>query len=134
MEIGFSKKGDVQVLTLKGRLARENWKVVDKHLDSLLGKGCRRLVLDLDGISDLCTAGLGALFGNMKKFRDRGGRMVLVSGEPGIRKVFQAFGGAALAGDCLFPDRASAELGLWPPPPPPPGGGAPRAPPPPGVF
>lgn len=116
MEIGLARKGNVQVLTLKGRIRREHWKVIDKHLDALLAKGCRCLVIDLDGVEELCTAGLGALFGNMKKFRDRDGRLLLIAGEPRLRKTFEFFGTADLPAATLFPDWSAAEKCLTPRP------------------
>ena len=112
MEIGITKKGDVYVLTLKGRIRREHWRVVDKHLGSLLDKGCRHLVLDLSEVPEMCTAGMGAIFGNIKRYRDRNGRLLLISPGSQFRMLCETLGEGPILDDSIFPDWTAAERRL----------------------
>jgi anti-anti-sigma factor len=104
MEIGFSLKGDLQVLTIKGSLRLQNWKVVDKHLDSILEKGCRKLVVDMTGVSLICSSGVGALFQNIKKFRDHQGRLLLFAANPYMHGVLEAYGGGPFLAEHVVQD------------------------------
>lgn len=108
MEIGISKKGDAYILTLKGRIRREHWRVVDKHLGTLLDKGCRRLVLDLSEVPEMCTAGMGAVFGNMKRYRDRDGHLLLISPGSQFRMLCETLGEDSVLDNSIFPDWTAA--------------------------
>lgn len=104
MEIGLSRKGDLQVLTVRGNLRLQSWRVVDKHLDAILEKGCRKLVVDLTEVTLICSTGLGALFHNVKKFRDRKGRLLLFAAKPYIQEVLETFGGETFLAEHVVED------------------------------
>ena len=112
MEIGLSKKGDVQILTVKGRIRLENWRVVDKHLDTMLEKGCNRLVVDLSEVTLICSTGVGALFHNVKKFRDHQGWLMLLSATPYVQDLLETFGGEPFVNESVFPDWTAVEKRL----------------------
>ena len=109
MEIGLSRKGDLQILTLKGNLRLQNWRVVDKHLDSILEKGCRRLVVDLTEVTLICSTGVGALFHNVKKFRDHQGHLLLYAANPYMHGVLETFSGEAFLADHVVQDWSAVE-------------------------
>jgi anti-anti-sigma factor len=109
MEIGLNRIGDIQVLSLKGSIRLQHWRVVDRHLEAMLEKGCRNLVLDLSEVTLLCTAGLGEIFHNVKRFRDRDGRLLLLSDSPNIRGLLESFGGEAFLSDSVCGDWSAVE-------------------------
>ncbi len=109
MEIGISKKGELRVLTLKGNLHLQHWRVVGKHLDAMLAGGARRVALDLSGVTFLEGSGMESLLESARKFRDREATLLLVAGDPSIRESVRASGCLADAEECLFPDWTALE-------------------------
>ena len=108
MEIGLVRKGDLQVLTVKGRIRLQSWRVVDKHLDAMLEKGCRQLILDVSEVTLICSTGVGALFHNIKKFQDRRSRLLLFAAKPYMREILGLFGGEAFVAEHVVPDWEAA--------------------------
>jgi anti-anti-sigma factor len=104
MEIGISKNGELRVLTLKGKLHLQHWRVIDKHLDAMLAAGVRRVVLDLSEVSVLEGAGTESLLKSAGRFRDLGAELLLVAGDPGVREAIRASGCFADGNEHLFPD------------------------------
>jgi anti-anti-sigma factor len=104
MEIGIVRRGAAHVLTLKGRIRPENWRTVERHIEALLEKGCRELVLELDGITFLCSAGLGALTGLTRLFAEQGRRLSLLSGTAPVRDLLEAACGPAFLARYVFAD------------------------------
>ena len=58
MEISIEKKVDLQILGVKGKIRLQNWRLLDKHLDTMLDNGCRRVAMNLSGVSLICSAGI----------------------------------------------------------------------------
>lgn len=112
MEIGLSRKGDIQVLSLKGKLHLQNWRVVDKHLDSLLEKGPKEVVVDLSEVTLICSAGVGALFHNVKRFRDRQARLMLLTRTPYVHGLLETFGGEPFLEENVCSDWVAVERRL----------------------
>ena len=113
MEIGISKKGDLRILTLKGNLHLQHWRVIDKHLEAMLAAGARRVALDLSGVTLLEASGIAALLLSARKFRDRKAVLLLVAGDPSLREAVReavlASGYMAEGDECLFPDWSALE-------------------------
>lgn len=109
MEIGISKNGELRILTLKGKLHLQHWRVIDKHLDAMLAGGARRVVLDLSAVTFLEGAGIESLLKSDRRFRDLGVELLLVAGDPQVRETIRASGCFADGGGHLFPDWASLE-------------------------
>jgi anti-anti-sigma factor len=109
MEIGISKKGELRILTLKGNLHLQHWRVIDKHLDAMLAGGIRRVALDLSGVAFLEKAGIASLMKSARKFRDLEAALFLVAGDPSVRDAVRASGCLADLGECLFPDWSALE-------------------------
>ena len=109
MEIGISKKGELRILTLKGNLHLQHWRVIDKHLEAMLAAGARRVALDLSGVTLLEASGIAALLSSARKFRDRKAALLLVAGDPSVREAVLASGYLAEGDECLFPDWSALE-------------------------
>ena len=92
MEIGLSKRGDMHILAVKGKIRLQNWRVVDKHLETLLAKGGKCLVMDLSEVTLICSTGVGAILHHIQRFRKQNSRLVLYSTSPQVQEIFRVFG------------------------------------------
>ncbi len=102
MEIQFIKKGDLQILQVKGKIRLQSWRVLDKHLETLLTKGFRWVALDLSGVDLICSTGIGAIMHNVRKFQNQESSLLLVSSSPYVQDLFQIFGCETYIGDNIF--------------------------------
>ena len=109
MEIGIAKKGDIEVLTVKGKIRLQSWRVLDKHLETLRDNGCRWLVMDMSGVSLICSTGIGSILHNAKKFQENEGGLILLCSTPYLRDLFEMFGFGAFRNDFFFTDWESLE-------------------------
>ena len=112
MEISISKKGDVQVLGVKGKIRLQNWRVLDKHLDTMLDNGNRWVAMDLSDVSLICSTGIGSIMHNVRKFQEHESNLLLVATTPYMQDLFRMFGCEPLLGDNLFADWRSLEKRL----------------------
>ncbi|HKP96211.1 MAG TPA: STAS domain-containing protein [Fibrobacteria bacterium] len=112
MEIGISKKGDLQVLSVKGKIRLQNWRVLDKHLDTMLGNGGRWVVMDLSEVTLICSTGIGALMHNVRKFREHEASLLLVASSAYMQEIFRTFGWDAFMGESAFADWRALEKRL----------------------
>jgi anti-anti-sigma factor len=112
MEIGISRKGELQILSVKGRIHLQNWRVLDKHLETMLRNGVRWLAMDLSEVTLICSTGVGAVMHNVRKFRDRDASLMLVAESAYIQELFQIFGCEPIMGGSVFNDWGALEKRL----------------------
>jgi anti-anti-sigma factor len=104
MEIGISRKGDLQILSVKGKIRLQNWRVLDKHLETMLDNGSRWVAMDLSEVTLICSTGIGSVLHNIRKFQAQEATLMLVATSPYMQELFQVFGCEPLLGDNLFSD------------------------------
>src|SRR5262245_58342329 len=73
---------------LEGRLDHETAPLLDNELDKVARSSVTVLVLDLDRLEYISSAGLRSIFSAQKTLAKRSGRVVLVNTRPQIKKVF----------------------------------------------
>ncbi len=112
MEINISRKGDLQVLGVKGKIRLQNWRVLDKHLETMLDNGVRWVAMDLSDVSLICSTGIGSILHNVRKFQEQDGNLMVVATTPYMQELFQIFGCEPLLGDNLFSDWPTLEKRL----------------------
>jgi anti-anti-sigma factor len=112
MEISISRKGDLQVMGVKGKIRLQNWRVLDKHLETMLDNGARWVAMDLSDVTLICSTGIGAIMHNVRKFQDGDANLLLVATTPYMQDLFQVFGCEPLLGDNLFADWRTLEKRL----------------------
>jgi anti-anti-sigma factor len=112
MEISISRKGDLQILGVKGKIRLQNWRVLDKHLETMLDNGARWVAMDLSHVSLICSTGIGSIMHNVRKFQEQESNLMLVATTPYMQDLFQIFGCEPLLGDSLFSDWRSLEKRL----------------------
>jgi anti-sigma B factor antagonist len=92
MEIKENKFGDVNVLSISGRLDAYSAGEVEKKLDSLIEAGQSRLVIDLDKLEYISSSGLRVFLATLKKTRKQQGDIKLACMKPFIKEVFDIAG------------------------------------------
>lgn len=118
MEISISRKGDLQILGVKGKIRLQNWRVLNKHLETMLDHGARWVAMDLTDVALICSTGIGSIMHNVRRFRDGDSNLLVVAASPYIQEMFEAFGCGPLLGRSLFADWPALEDHLrsqsWP--------------------
>lgn len=92
MELTEKKTGDINILGLTGRLDAYSATEVEKKLDAVIGTGCVKLVLNLEGLEYISSSGLRVLLSQLKKVRKQQGDIKLACMKPYIREVFDIAG------------------------------------------
>lgn len=82
---------DAFVVSAAGELDLASHEVLDRELAGTLDRGCRRLVVDLTGVTFIDSAAMGALVVNARRLPDDGG-CVVVADDPRILRVFEITG------------------------------------------
>ena len=77
-----------QRVALAGRLDTHTHTELDAKLAPLLDSAIRSLVLDLEDLNYISSAGVRSLFKARKALAARGGKVVVVNPQPQIQKVF----------------------------------------------
>lgn len=92
MDIVENKLGNVNVLSLSGRLDAYYATEVEKKLDSLIDAGQPCLVIDLEKLEYISSSGLRVFLAGLKKARKQQGDIKLSCMKPFIREVFDVAG------------------------------------------
>ena len=90
-------EGDGVVLAVEGRLDHDTAAVLDSELDKLAKSPINVLVLDLELLEYISSAGLRSIYSAQKAVAARSGRIVLVNPRPQVQKVFDIVKAADLA-------------------------------------
>jgi anti-sigma B factor antagonist len=79
LKIDEREVGDVTVLVLSGQLILDDGDLVfRKRIHELVDRGRFKVVVDLDRVDYIDSAGIGMIVGKLKTVRERGGDMKLV--------------------------------------------------------
>ena len=97
--------GVVSVATVAGRLDGAAAPQLDDRLVTLAKPGAK-LVLDLDGVDYVSSAGLRVLLKVAKQVKAGKGRLALAGIAPSVKEVFDISGFTAIF--ALYPDREQA--------------------------
>lgn len=92
MEIKSKKVGNIEVVSLKGKMDALNSIEVSDFLDDLTEKGYDSLIIELGGVDYMSSSGLRVLLSLLKKLRGRGGDLKLCSLQPYVMEVFEIAG------------------------------------------
>ena len=93
MHVDRQDVGACPVLAVRGELdVNGGPKLREALLEALGGEGGRRVVVDLEGVDFVDSAGLGVLVGGLKRARTTGGDLVLVCTGMSVLKVLEITG------------------------------------------
>jgi anti-anti-sigma factor len=90
LEITQREMNGIYLLTLKGRLALgQESNGLRTVIDDLLGSGVNRIILNLEHVHYVDSAGLGALIELHRKAKTKGGRLLLCHLGPKLKQALE---------------------------------------------
>ena len=92
MDISEKRIGDVNVISLSGRLDAYSANEVEKKLDSLIDAAQVRLVISLEKLEYISSSGLRVFLAALKKVKKQQGDIRLACLKPYIKEVFDIAG------------------------------------------
>ncbi len=94
MAVQFSEEheGEVTVLLLEGRLDAASSPSAQQRVASLIDGGVTKLVLDLEKVDYMSSAGMRLILEASKKLKSKGGKIVLSSLKDEVMEVIQMAG------------------------------------------
>ncbi|AWK87206.1 STAS domain-containing protein [Azospirillum thermophilum] len=96
MNISKQTVGSVTVLKAEGRIDSSNAAEFETHLVEAVGSSASRVVVDMEPLTYISSAGLRSLLVAAKRARPAGGRIALAAMAPHIREVFDLSGFSSL--------------------------------------
>lgn len=110
MEIRTTEEGAVTVIAPVGRVDTTTAPELDAAVESAIGGGARRLLVDLAGVPYVSSMGLRTLLLAAKRLRGPDERFGLVGLTPEVEKVMRLTGFASIIG--CYPTRADGVAAL----------------------
>ena len=92
MEIKTSYHDQVAVVTIEGSIDALTSAEVSAHLAGQISQGYHQLILDLNQVEYMSSAGLRAIMDGLKASRQSGGDLRLAAPQPGVDKVLRMAG------------------------------------------
>jgi len=92
MEIVQNKKGDVTLLSLKGRFGPTTTPKVEEKITALINEGEKKLALDFTDLDYINSAGLRVILSATKNLKKSGGKFILFGMKDHIKEVFDMTG------------------------------------------
>ncbi len=92
MEITEEKRGEVEIVGLRGRLDATACPGVEKRLLELVAQGKVRIAFDLSGLSYISSSGLRVLMVVAKQVQMGGGRLALATLNDNVHDIFRIAG------------------------------------------
>ena len=91
LQISIRKSGDITILDLCGRSTIDagESELLDSHLQKLVAKGVRRLLLNLAGLTQIDSSGLSVIVGTCVSVRRQGGDLRLLRPNGSVLEVFR---------------------------------------------
>lgn len=79
-------------LRIHGDLDAHTFETLDEALVTALEEGATHLVVDLEGVPYMSSAGIGVLIGNRSEAENQGGDLALLNPSPAVLDVLQSMG------------------------------------------
>ena len=95
IEIKTGAAGHFQIVKVNGRIDAETTKTLIDQLSGLIQAGKKNIVLDLEGVTFMSSAGIGAMVKTLSDTKQIKGTLRLASVRPDVRKVFEILGFAS---------------------------------------
>lgn len=92
MEIQQREESGIVIFNLKGRIDSEGAVDLDIALQSAVAEGKYKMILEMEEVRYLNSAGLRSLADVLTTNREHGGDLILVGLNPKVRRVFQIIG------------------------------------------
>ena len=92
MQITQKQEGKVHIFSLNGRFDAHSAGDVENELNLVISKGEHNLLVDLDGVEYISSAGLRVLLAATKKLKKEKGEIKLCCLKPYVKEVFDIAG------------------------------------------
>ena len=92
MQISRKEEKGIHIFSLDGRFDAHSAGDVEKELNLAISKGARKLLLDMDSVEYISSAGLRVLLAAAKKLKKEEGEIKLCSLKPYVKEVFDIAG------------------------------------------
>jgi anti-sigma B factor antagonist len=92
LKIDSSRKGDIGVLTLSGEVDIYTSPSLKTALAVAAADGCSTIVVDMNGVGFIDSSGLGVLVGALRRAREAGGDLRVVSAQEGLARILRITG------------------------------------------
>ncbi|HUU74504.1 MAG TPA: STAS domain-containing protein [Methanoregulaceae archaeon] len=99
-----------RVLRFSGRIDATTAPEMEKTIFECLGEGSTKVIIDLESVDYMSSAGLRVLLSALKKMKSVGGDLRLSSLQPHVREVFEMTGFSRLF--TIFPTVNEAKSGI----------------------
>lgn len=123
LSVTLAEKEGIQTIELKGRLTLGTEERIfrDRMEELLLTEGKTRIVVNLDGVTEIDETGMESLLCAQEKCKQAGGRLVVSNLHPALvepltiaklKASIEVFGSEQEGINCFFPDRCVAPVDL----------------------
>nr|QNO55611.1 hypothetical protein JLLEDACL_00010 [Methanosarcinales archaeon ANME-1 ERB7] len=92
MEIEEKSVGNVEILSLNGRLDAYLSNGVERSINALIDKGSVRIVANFDGVEYISSSGLRVMLASLKRLKKVQGDIKLACLKPYVKEVFDIAG------------------------------------------
>lgn len=90
MELRIAEKDELIVASIEGQVRISTQNDFMEHLNNLYeSNGTSTVILDMEKVSYLNSAGIGIIVDTFKKFKDKGGRLILCGLIQDIARLFE---------------------------------------------
>ena len=107
MELTHEKKGEILMITIKGRLDSATANEADNTIKNLMEGDFRRVLFNLNDLEYLSSGGLRVILGVAKDLKRKEGKFVLCSLHEFVKEIFEVSGF-----DSLIPIENTVESGI----------------------
>jgi len=92
MEILETKKNEVKVFRLSGRLDSNTSPTLEKKLNEAIESGAKNMVIDFENLDYISSAGLRIILKTTKDLKKRDGAIILCAMQDYVKEVFEIAG------------------------------------------
>jgi anti-sigma B factor antagonist len=92
LEIGTARRGDACVVTIAGEVDIYTSPALKTALAAATTDGCGMIIVDLDRVGFIDSSGLGVLVGALRRAREAGGDLRVVSGNDTVARILRITG------------------------------------------
>lgn len=92
VELTSTQANEATVISISGSIDALTAVQVSNYFDQELNNGKIHLIVDLENVEFMSSAGLRAVLGSLKKCRQLGGDLRLAAAQPGVARVLKMSG------------------------------------------
>ena len=108
--ISEGKRNGVFIISPEGPIDSENYGALGNTVDQILEKSPDELVIDMESVNYMSSAGMRILFKANRSLNDLGGRLILINLQSHVRKVLNLIN--ALPSMTVFESQADLDAYL----------------------